>query len=59
MPLKPFLLFGVSRQHSQSRENINFPEDEVVGGSEGGIEEIGGLASPGKMTHIKHIFMQT
>ncbi|KAI3373652.1 hypothetical protein L3Q82_022243, partial [Scortum barcoo] len=35
-------------QHSQSRENINFPEDEVVGGSEGG-EEIGGLASPGKM----------
>ncbi|XP_051256243.1 V-set and immunoglobulin domain-containing protein 10-like 2 [Dicentrarchus labrax] len=39
------MLFGL--QHSQSRENINFPEDEVVGGSEGGIEEIGGLASPG------------
>ncbi|KAM9847033.1 V-set and immunoglobulin domain-containing protein 10-like 2 [Aulostomus maculatus] len=29
------LLFGL--QHSQSRENINFPEDEVVGGMEGGI----------------------
>ncbi|XP_057215475.1 V-set and immunoglobulin domain-containing protein 10-like 2 [Triplophysa rosa] len=27
------LIFG--RQNSQSRENINFPEDEVVGGSEG------------------------
>ncbi|XP_073336040.1 V-set and immunoglobulin domain-containing protein 10-like 2 [Pagrus major] len=39
------MLFG--SQHSQSRENINLPEDEVVGGSEGGIEEIGGLASPG------------
>ncbi|XP_044079276.1 V-set and immunoglobulin domain-containing protein 10-like 2 isoform X2 [Siniperca chuatsi] len=38
------MLFGL--QHSQSRENINFPEDEVVGGSEGGIEEIGGLSSP-------------
>ncbi|XP_056587738.1 V-set and immunoglobulin domain-containing protein 10-like 2 [Triplophysa dalaica] len=33
------LIFG--RQNSQSRENINFPEDEVVGGSEGerGAEE--------------------
>lgn len=40
---------GVSRQHSQSRENINFPEDEVVAGSDGGIEEIGGSASSGKM----------
>ncbi|XP_070774130.1 V-set and immunoglobulin domain-containing protein 10-like 2 [Enoplosus armatus] len=39
------MLFGL--QHSQSRENINFPEDDVVGGSEGGIEEIGGLSSPG------------
>ncbi|XP_040908072.1 V-set and immunoglobulin domain-containing protein 10-like 2 [Toxotes jaculatrix] len=39
------MLFGL--QHSQSRENINFPEDEVVGGSEGGIEEIGGSSSPG------------
>ncbi|XP_044226798.1 V-set and immunoglobulin domain-containing protein 10-like 2 isoform X1 [Thunnus albacares] len=39
------MLFGL--QHSQSRENINFPEDEVVGGSDGGIEEIGGLSSPG------------
>uniref|UniRef100_A0A8C8E180 Uncharacterized protein n=1 Tax=Oryzias sinensis TaxID=183150 RepID=A0A8C8E180_9TELE len=28
------MLFG--SQHSQSRENINFPEDEVVGRSEGG-----------------------
>lgn len=42
----------MSRQHSQSRENINFPEDEVVGGSEGGIEEIGGSSSPGKMKEI-------
>ncbi len=48
-PLKLFLYFDVPRQHSQSRENINFPEDEVVGGSEGGIEDIGGSASPGKM----------
>ncbi|XP_022618404.1 V-set and immunoglobulin domain-containing protein 10-like 2 [Seriola dumerili] len=38
------MLFGL--QHSQSRENINFPEDEVVGGSEGGIEDIGGSSSP-------------
>ncbi|XP_075957581.1 V-set and immunoglobulin domain-containing protein 10-like 2 [Anarhichas minor] len=35
------MLFGL--QHSQSRENINFPEDEVVGGLEGGIEEISGI----------------
>ncbi|XP_056140207.1 V-set and immunoglobulin domain-containing protein 10-like 2 [Lampris incognitus] len=39
------LLFGL--QHSQSRENINFPEDEVVGGADGGIEEIGTSSSPG------------
>ncbi|CAJ1063965.1 V-set and immunoglobulin domain-containing protein 10-like 2 [Xyrichtys novacula] len=39
------LLFG--SQHSQSRENINFPEDEVVAESEGGIEETGGSSSPG------------
>ncbi|KAM7398001.1 hypothetical protein PAMA_006059 [Pampus argenteus] len=39
------MLFGM--QHSQSRENINFPEDEVVGGSEGGIEEIGASSRPG------------
>ncbi|XP_071317134.1 V-set and immunoglobulin domain-containing protein 10-like 2 [Trachinotus anak] len=39
------MLFGM--QHSQSRENINFPEDEVVGGPEGGIEELGGSSSPG------------
>ncbi|XP_056267258.1 V-set and immunoglobulin domain-containing protein 10-like 2 [Pseudoliparis swirei] len=34
----------VPLQHSQSRENINFPEDEVVGRSEG-TEEIGGSSS--------------
>ncbi|KAJ8342435.1 hypothetical protein SKAU_G00323630 [Synaphobranchus kaupii] len=33
-----------SRQHSQSRENINFPEDEVVGGIEG--DEGAGVGSP-------------
>ncbi|XP_031728431.1 V-set and immunoglobulin domain-containing protein 10-like 2 [Anarrhichthys ocellatus] len=38
------MLFGL--QHSQSRENINFPEDEVVGGLEGGIEEISGRQKP-------------
>ncbi|KAM6911628.1 V-set and immunoglobulin domain-containing protein 10-like 2 [Lycodopsis pacificus] len=38
------LLFGL--QHSQSRENINFPEDEVVGGSDGGIEDISGSSGP-------------
>ncbi|XP_058484302.1 V-set and immunoglobulin domain-containing protein 10-like 2 [Solea solea] len=39
------MLFG--SQHSQSRENINFPEDEMVRGSEGGMEEIGGSSSSG------------
>ncbi|XP_030009979.1 V-set and immunoglobulin domain-containing protein 10-like 2 [Sphaeramia orbicularis] len=39
------MLFGM--QHGQSRENINLPEDEVVGGSEGGIEDIGGLSTSG------------
>ncbi|KAM4620928.1 V-set and immunoglobulin domain-containing protein 10-like 2 [Polymixia lowei] len=39
------LLFGM--QHSQSRENINFPEDEVVREAEGAIEEIGASSSPG------------
>ncbi|XP_028277984.1 uncharacterized protein LOC114446535 [Parambassis ranga] len=39
------MLFGL--QHSQSRENINFPEDEMVAGSDGGIEEIGGSSSQG------------
>uniref|UniRef100_A0AAQ4S5C1 Ig-like domain-containing protein n=1 Tax=Gasterosteus aculeatus aculeatus TaxID=481459 RepID=A0AAQ4S5C1_GASAC len=38
------MLFGL--QHSQSRENINFPEDEVVGRLEGGMEEIMGSSSP-------------
>ena len=46
----------MSRQHSQSRENINFPEDELEGRSKGGIEEIGGSSSPGKMhPHQTHI----
>lgn len=40
--------FVLDRQHSQSRENINFPEDEVVGGSEEGGEGPAGLISPGK-----------
>ncbi|KAK2879628.1 hypothetical protein Q8A73_023440 [Channa argus] len=39
------MLFG--SQHSQSRENINFPEDEVVGGAEGGTEEIVGSPTTG------------
>ncbi|KAM9332280.1 V-set and immunoglobulin domain-containing protein 10-like 2 [Pholidichthys leucotaenia] len=39
------MLFG--RQHSQSRENINSPEDEVVSQSEGGIEELGGATIQG------------
>ncbi|XP_072230536.1 V-set and immunoglobulin domain-containing protein 10-like 2 [Leuresthes tenuis] len=40
------MLFG--SQHSQSRENINFPEDEMVGGSEGDLRDRGGSSSPGK-----------
>nr|XP_046267443.1 V-set and immunoglobulin domain-containing protein 10-like 2 [Scatophagus argus] len=51
------MLFGL--QHSQSRENINFPEDEVVGGSEGGIEDTGGSASPGKIESLQTQFIQT
>ncbi|XP_072230537.1 V-set and immunoglobulin domain-containing protein 10-like 2 [Leuresthes tenuis] len=39
------MLFG--SQHSQSRENINFAEDEAVRGSEGGMEDRGGSLSPG------------
>ncbi|KAM4726248.1 V-set and immunoglobulin domain-containing protein 10-like 2 [Anableps anableps] len=39
------MLFG--SQHSQSRENINFPEDEVVAGSDGGPENTIGSPSPG------------
>ncbi|XP_068188196.1 V-set and immunoglobulin domain-containing protein 10-like 2 [Antennarius striatus] len=39
------MLFGL--HHSQSRENINFPEDEMVRSAEGGLEESGGSASPG------------
>lgn len=34
--------FVASRQHSQSRENINFPEDEIVGASEGQTGDSGG-----------------
>ncbi|XP_014902275.1 putative pregnancy-specific beta-1-glycoprotein 7 [Poecilia latipinna] len=44
------LLFGM--QHSQSRENINFPEDEMVRGSDGGIEDIGGLSTAGPAVSI-------
>jgi len=40
--------FCFCRQHSQSRENINFPEDEMVGGSEGDMRDRGGSSSPGK-----------
>ncbi|XP_034034296.1 V-set and immunoglobulin domain-containing protein 10-like 2 [Thalassophryne amazonica] len=39
------MLFG--RQHSQSRENINFPEDEIVSRSEGGLEDISASVRPG------------
>ncbi|XP_061608397.1 V-set and immunoglobulin domain-containing protein 10-like 2 [Phyllopteryx taeniolatus] len=39
------MLFGL--HHSQSRENINFPEDEVVNGTETGIGEMGSSSSPG------------
>ncbi|XP_038129863.1 V-set and immunoglobulin domain-containing protein 10-like 2 [Cyprinodon tularosa] len=40
------MLFG--SQHSQSRENINFPEDEVAASSDGGPESIAGSLSQGK-----------
>ncbi|XP_077402402.1 V-set and immunoglobulin domain-containing protein 10-like 2 isoform X1 [Vanacampus margaritifer] len=39
------MLFGL--RHSQSRENINFPEDEVASGMEGGIPELGSSTNPG------------
>ncbi|XP_075343486.1 V-set and immunoglobulin domain-containing protein 10-like 2 [Odontesthes bonariensis] len=39
------MLFG--SPHSQSRENINFAEDEGVGRSEGGTEGAGGSIGPG------------
>ncbi|XP_054586488.1 V-set and immunoglobulin domain-containing protein 10-like 2 [Nothobranchius furzeri] len=42
------MLFGL--QHSQSRENINFPEDEMI--REAGLEEIGGSPSPGPTVTI-------
>lgn len=35
------------RSHGQSRENINIPEDEIMGGSDRGIEEIGAASSQG------------
>ncbi|XP_020564510.1 V-set and immunoglobulin domain-containing protein 10-like 2 [Oryzias latipes] len=44
------MLFG--SQHSQSRENINFPEDEVVSGLEGGREDRGGSSSEGPVIAI-------
>ncbi|XP_024921770.1 uncharacterized protein LOC103395165 [Cynoglossus semilaevis] len=37
------MIFGMS--HGQSRENINIPEDEIMGGSDRGIEEIGAASS--------------
>ncbi|XP_027886371.1 V-set and immunoglobulin domain-containing protein 10-like 2 [Xiphophorus couchianus] len=49
------MLFGM--QHSQSRENINFPEDEMVRGSDGGIEDIGGLSTAGKSTWPQKLFL--
>ncbi|XP_061659702.1 V-set and immunoglobulin domain-containing protein 10-like 2 isoform X2 [Syngnathoides biaculeatus] len=39
------MLFGL--HHSQSRENINFPEDEMVNGTEAGIGEMGSSSGPG------------
>lgn len=47
-----FLLFVASRQHSQSRENINFPEDEIVGASEGQTGDSG----PGKTAAVQTLF---
>lgn len=35
------------RQHSQSRENINFPEDEIMEGAEGG-GDLGPSPGPGR-----------
>lgn len=44
--------FVASRQHSQSRENINFPEDETVGASEGQTGDSGG----GKTIPVQTLF---
>lgn len=44
--------FAASRQHSQSRENINFPEDETVGASEGQTGDSGG----GKTIPVQTLF---
>ncbi|XP_014902239.1 uncharacterized protein vsig10l2 [Poecilia latipinna] len=58
------MLFG--SQHSQSRENINFPEDEVVADSDGGLENTTGSgptsAEPkasSSLTPGKHLPLQT
>lgn len=45
--------FVASRQHSQSRENINFPEDEIVGASEGQLGDSGG----GKTIPVLTLFL--
>lgn len=47
------LLFVYFRQNSQSRENINFPEDEVPGTAEGenGTGQPSSSASPGTSRH--------
>lgn len=44
------MLFGL--QHSQSKENINIPEDEAVSVSERVIEEIGESSRPGPALHL-------
>ncbi|KAM9729263.1 hemicentin-2-like [Menidia menidia] len=56
------LLFGSKR--SQSRENINFPEDEVAGRSQGGVGDSGGsgqtVAGPqGSSSHIPSLLNVT
>lgn len=47
------MLFVLFRQNSQSRENINFPEDEGTGTAEGerGTEQPSISASPGTSCH--------
>lgn len=44
-------VFSFHSRNSQSRENINYPEDESVGGVEGDV--IGGEHSPGKKPTLK------
>lgn len=47
---KKLYLFIFYSRNSQSRENINFPEDESVGGAEGDVSG-GEHSSPGKERH--------